>query len=188
MPEAERGRDIVEIGHGVHVDPGLRHRHHHIGVAEAERVDEHDLAVGIRDHLAHQVLAGDAEMDGALRQKLRDLGGRDEGDLDAGQVGDGAAIVARAARLDEIEPGAREERLGVGLQPPLGRHRDDERRAHAAPPHGGERKLSTVANRRLHRARHTLHLSPTGRGSTPSLWRAWVAMTNSALMGRPARR
>ena len=35
--EAERGRDIVEIGHAVHVDPGLRHRHHHIGVAEAER-------------------------------------------------------------------------------------------------------------------------------------------------------
>ena len=131
--EAERGRDIVEIGHAVHVDPGLRHRHHHIGVAEAEPVDQNDMLVGIGDLLAHQVLAGHAEMHRALRQQVDDLGGREIGHLDAGQVGDRAAIVALAARLDELEPGAREEGLGVFLQPALGRHRDDERRAHGAP-------------------------------------------------------
>ena len=37
----------------------------------------------------------------ALRELLRDVGRRQIGDLDAGQVGDRAAIVARAARLDE---------------------------------------------------------------------------------------
>ena len=66
--EAERGRDVVEIGHAAHVDPGLRHRDHDIGVAEAEPVDQHDMLVGIGDLLAHQVLAGDAEMHHALRQ------------------------------------------------------------------------------------------------------------------------
>ena len=32
------------------------------------RVDQHDPLVGIGDHLAHQVLAGDAEMHRALRR------------------------------------------------------------------------------------------------------------------------
>ena len=68
--QAERGGDIVEIGHGAHVDPGLRHRHDDIGVAEAERLEQHDARVGVGDHLAHQVFAGDAEMHGALRQQL----------------------------------------------------------------------------------------------------------------------
>ena len=67
--DAERGRDVVEIGHAVDVDPGLRHRHDHIGVAEAERFEQHDLGVGIGHLLAHQVFAGDAEVHGALRQQ-----------------------------------------------------------------------------------------------------------------------
>ena len=90
------------------------------------------LLVGVGDHLAHQILAGDAEMHRALRQQVGDLGGREVGDLDAGKVGDGAAIVARAARLDQLEPGAREEGFGVFLQPALGRHGDDERRRSCA--------------------------------------------------------
>ena len=42
MRRAERGRDIVEIRHRAHVDPGLRHRDHDIRLAEAEPVDQHD--------------------------------------------------------------------------------------------------------------------------------------------------
>ena len=38
-----------------------------------------------------------------------DFGGGEIGDLDAVEAGDGAAIIARAARLDEFEPGAREK-------------------------------------------------------------------------------
>ena len=41
--EAERGGDVVEIGHGAHVDPGLRHGDDDIGEAEAELVDEAPL-------------------------------------------------------------------------------------------------------------------------------------------------
>ena len=59
--EAEGGGDVVEVGHVAHVDPGLRHGDHHIGKAEAELIDEHDLPIGVEDHLAHQVFAGDAE-------------------------------------------------------------------------------------------------------------------------------
>ena len=46
---------------------------------------KHHLGVGIGHLLAHQVFAGDAEVHRALRQQLRDLGGRQIGDLDAGQ-------------------------------------------------------------------------------------------------------
>ena len=59
------------IGHGAHVDPGLRHRDDDIGKAEAEAFDQHDALVGVGDHLAHQILAGDAEVDGALRASWR---------------------------------------------------------------------------------------------------------------------
>ena len=109
-----------------HVDPGLRHRDHDIGLAEAERLEQHDARVGVRDHLAHQVLAGDAEMDRARRELRGDFGGRQIRDLDAVEAGDRAAIIARAARLDESSPARAKKRFGVLLQPALGRHREDE--------------------------------------------------------------
>ena len=111
MLEAEGGGDVVEIGHVAHVDPGLRHGDDDIGEAEAELIDEHDLPVGIEDHLAHQVLAGDAEMHGALAELRGDFRRREIGDLDAVEAGDGAAIVARAARLDEFEARSARKRL-----------------------------------------------------------------------------
>jgi hypothetical protein len=49
---------------------------------------------------------------------LGDLRGRDERHLDTVDACDGAAVVARATRLDEVVPGAGEERLGIFLQPP----------------------------------------------------------------------
>ena len=134
MLEAERGGDVVEIGHGAHVDPGLRHRDDDIGKAEAEPLDQHDASVGLRNHLAHQILAGDAEMHRALRELRGDFGGREISDLDAVEAGNGAAIIARAARLDQLEPGAREKAFRVFLQPAFRRNREDERRAHDAPP------------------------------------------------------
>ena len=70
---AEAGGDVVEIGHGADVDPGLRDGHHDIGAAKAETVDQQDALVGIGDAFAYQVLAGDAEMHRAARQLRRDL-------------------------------------------------------------------------------------------------------------------
>src|SRR5262249_30295471 len=78
-------------------------------------------------------LAGDAEMHRPLRQLVGDFGGRQIGDLDLIEPGDRAAVVARAARLDQREAGAGEERLRVLLQPPLRRHRDDEPGTHGLP-------------------------------------------------------
>ena len=43
----EVDRNIVEIGHAAHVDPGLRHSHHHVGVTKAEAVDHDDAPVEI---------------------------------------------------------------------------------------------------------------------------------------------
>ena len=69
--------------------------------------------------LAHEILAGDAEMGAAGGELRDDLGGRQEQHLDVGHAGERAAIVARAARLREDEPGAGEEGGGVLLQPAL---------------------------------------------------------------------
>ena len=93
-------RDIVDIGHGAHIDPGLRHGDNDVGKAEAEAFDEHDALVGIGDHFADEIFAGDAEMHGARRELRGDFGGRQIGDLDIVEAGDRAAIVARATRLD----------------------------------------------------------------------------------------
>ena len=128
--DAKRGGHVVEISHAAHVDPGLRHRHNYIGMAEPERLDKDDVPVGNGNHLTNEILAGKPKMHATLRQPVHDLGSRKKYHLDARQVGDGATVVARAARLGQIEPGSREERFGVGLQTALGRHCDDKRSAH----------------------------------------------------------
>ena len=134
MLEAERGGDIVEIGHVAHVDPSLRRADHHIGEAEAEPGDEHDARIRLRDHFAHQILAGDAEMHRATRQLRGDLARREIGDLDIVEPADGAAIVASAAWLGQPQSSAGEERLGVFLQAALRRYRQNEWRRHDALP------------------------------------------------------
>ena len=113
--ETERDGHIVEIGHAVHVDPRLRHGDRYIGVAEAEAFDEHHAPLRVGYFLAHQILAGDAEMHRALRQEIDNLSRREIRHLDAGEVCEGAAVVARTARLDELEPGARKESFRVRL-------------------------------------------------------------------------
>ena len=129
MLRAETGGDVVEIGHGADVDPGLRHRDHDIGAAEAEIVDQQHALVGVRNAFAHQVFAGDAEMHHAARELRGDLARREIGDLDIVEARDGAAIVARAARLCQRKARAREERFGVFLQPAFGRNGENEGRA-----------------------------------------------------------
>ena len=160
--ETKRDCDVVEIGHAVHVDPRLRHRDCHIGVAEAQSIDEHNAALRIGNFLAHQVFARDAKMHRPLRQQIDDLGGREIRNLNAGKIGDGAAVVARPARLDELEPGASKERFRVRLQASFRRHRDDERRAHGAP--------RTRASRSIHPANPTAGMDRVlpSRESNPS--------------------
>ena len=65
------------------VDPAIGHRHHHIGAAEAERRQERDRRIDVGERLAHQVLAGDAEMHAAALELMHDLGRRQEHDFDA---------------------------------------------------------------------------------------------------------
>src|SRR5262249_57492683 len=81
---------------------------------------------------------------GPRARQLEDLGGGETGHLDAGQIGDGAAVIARPARLDELEPRAREEGFRIRLQAALRRHRDHEWRAHGAPRNAASRSIQTA--------------------------------------------
>jgi hypothetical protein len=161
--EAERRRHIVEIRHAAHVDPGLRHRHDHVGMAEAQIVDEDDVPVGFRDQLAHEIFPGQPEMHGALRERLDDLGSGEIGNPDGGEVRDAAAILASAPRLDEVEAGAREERFRVLLQASFGWYGNDEGLAHAFSP-------CSPANRSIQTAKPTagIALALPRRVSSPS--------------------
>ena len=134
MLGAKTCRDVVEVGHGADIDPGLRHRHHDVGAAEAEIVDQQDALVGVGNALAHQVFACDAEMDHAARQLRGDLARREIGDLDIVEARDGAAIVAGAAWLGQRQSGAGEEGFGLFLQATLRRNGENEWRGHAALP------------------------------------------------------
>ena len=115
-----------------------------LAISEAEPVDHDDATREVWDHLAQQILAGDAEMYRALCELAGDLRRGQISHLHIGQAVDGAAVVARAARFGQREPGAGEERLGVFLQAALGGHRDDERGAHAAPLKAASRSTQTA--------------------------------------------
>jgi len=112
---AEGGGDVGEIGHVAHVDPRLRRGDDDIGVAEAERRQQFDLARSVGNGLAHEIFAGHAHVDGALREMRRYVGGREKGDLDIVDALEHAAIIARAAPLHDIEPRTREKGVGVFL-------------------------------------------------------------------------
>ena len=108
-PGIEGCGDIFEIGHGLHVDPGLGHRDHDIGRAEPEFGQQRDLGVGGFQRLADEVFAGDPHVGLARCQQADDFAGGNEGDFHAFDAFERAAIIARAAALRELEPGATEE-------------------------------------------------------------------------------
>ena len=145
--------DILEIRHGAHVDPGARRGDHHIGVTEAEGAQEFELGLDVRDLLAHQILAGDAEMGRARGELGDDLGAGDIGDLDPGKADQRPAIVARAASLHEFETGAGEKGGSGLLQPALGGNGQNERRfgrgrgveGHQSVPLAGSRSIAIAA-------------------------------------------
>ena len=96
---------------------------------------------------AHEVFARDPEMNLARSELPDDLGGGEERDFGARQIGDRAAIIARAAPLHEFKPGSGEEFGGVFLQPPLRRDGENERRlgVHFVSPLSGRRSIQIAA-------------------------------------------
>ena len=119
---AELGGDVVEVGHGVDVEPDFRHGDHHIGGAEAEPRPDRGLLLPVGDVLAQQILAGDAEIDAALADLACNLGGRQEGDLDVVASLDAGAVFSVVAGQADGEPGLRQhlQRLVLAAGPSRG--------------------------------------------------------------------
>ncbi|MCY1244360.1 hypothetical protein D9M72_574300 [compost metagenome] len=95
-------------------------------MTEAETGAELDAGIGIGEPLAHQVFAGDAEIDRAIAKFAGNLGGRQERDLHIIRTFDPAAIGAIVADGDDLHSGPLKDRRGVILHPPLGRQRDGD--------------------------------------------------------------
>ena len=75
MALAEARRDVLDISHRAHIDPGLRHRDDDIRLAETELVDQHHALVGIREGLADLIFTGDTDVHRAEPELRRDVGG-----------------------------------------------------------------------------------------------------------------
>ena len=114
-------------------------------MTETEAGAEFDAAIHFRHLLAHQILAGDAEIDAAITQLARDFRGRKESDLDIVETFDTAAIGALIADGDDFQAGALEDRGRILLHAPLGGHGDGD---------GHERALS-ASIRSSHKAKPT---------------------------------
>ena len=110
-----------------HVDPGLRHGDHDIGVAEAERRQQARRARRRRASVSRTRSSPvTPRWRRAGAELARDLGGRQEQHLDIGHAGD-ARRDSRARRAPaQAQPGAAEEGGGVLLQAALRGHRQDE--------------------------------------------------------------
>lgn len=129
MALAEIGRHVVEVGHAVDIEPHVRHRHNNIGVTEAKPRDDFGTAFPVGQVLAHQILAGDAEVDAAAADLARNLRGGHEHDLDIGAPADMGMVTAVVFRQADGKPGPRQYLQRLFLQPPLGG--DGQRHAHA---------------------------------------------------------
>ena len=125
---AEVGGDIVQIGHRIDIQPDFRHRHHHVGAAEAET--RHDLGarLPVGPALAQKILAGNAEVDIALAEFAGDFGGREEGHLDVVASGDAGAVFALVAWQADRQAGRCQHFQRLLAQPAL--RRNGERDAH----------------------------------------------------------
>ena len=132
MALAEIGGDVVEIGHGVDVEPDVGNGNHDIGAAEAEPCGDLGARLPVGQRLAQQILAGDAEVDAAGAKFAGDFGGRQEADLDVGAAGNAGAVLALVAGQLDRQPGAAEQLERLVAQPALRWQR--QRQRHAPPP------------------------------------------------------
>ena len=110
----------------------MRHRHHHIGKAEAQRLDQVHAAFQLRRFLAQQVFAGDAQMDVARQQGGGDFDRRQQHHFDIGQAGKAGAIAARARGLLQHQAALGEPGVAILFQAALGGNGERQHQATAA--------------------------------------------------------
>ncbi len=65
---------LVDVGHGLHIDPALWRGHHEVGAAEAERTEQQHPLVDLTTPLAQQVLANHAQVQVPRVQPRGDVG------------------------------------------------------------------------------------------------------------------
>ena len=134
---------IVKIGHGRNVDPIARHGHHHVGEAEAQRLQHRDARIGVGQRVADQVFAGDPEMDIAFAKGRDDIGRRQKLDLHIGLAHQAGTVFACGLFHDQA--GILQIRHRLFLQASFG-GKAENKGAHASAP-VARRAASTRSSR-----------------------------------------
>ncbi len=127
----EIGRDIGQVAHRGHINPGIGHGNDDIGAAEAERLGETDRVRPLFGGFMDKVGAGHSDMDFAADQFAGNLTGRQEAHGDAGQGCDITLIGARATRTVDGQPCIGEDLSCILFEAALGGNGEDES-AHCA--------------------------------------------------------
>ena len=125
---------LLQVGHGLDVDPALGHGDDQVGAAEAERAQQQHAGVDVAAALAQQVLAGDAQMHLPEVQGFGDVAGRQQPDLDAGHALEFGHVAARSAGHGQFQSAVAEPGLDLFLQAPLRGDGEDKGFAHDSPP------------------------------------------------------
>ena len=146
------GQDLVgyllQVGHGLHVQPALGDGHHQIGPAKPQGPQHQDTTINLAAPFPQQILPGDPQMHLTGVQSLGDIARRQQPHLGPRQTLEVGHVAPRAAGDDEPQAAVPEPGLHLLLEPALGGHGDDQGFAHDSPPC---------------QARHGLTMHPTAR-------------------------
>ena len=117
----EVGGSCVQIVERVHVNPEGRHGNDEVCEAKAHGLEFSDHVRPGRDALAHQVAAGDAQVDAPRLQFARDLSGAEQHKVHVRPVNMGGIFPVRPA-APHVDAAFSEPVEGLFHQPALGGH------------------------------------------------------------------
>ena len=129
-------RDVIHVGHGLHIDPALGCGDHEVGPAEPQGRQQHHpgLETAVRG-FPQEVLACHAQMSLAGMQLAGDVGGRRQPDLHFVETVQRGGVAPCPADGAQRKATVRQPVLDLLFQPPLGGDGDHQgsRRHRKAP-------------------------------------------------------
>ncbi len=123
-------RHLLQVGHGLDIEPASGDRHHEVGAAEPQGPQQLHPRRDIAAALTQQVLPGDPQMGLAGLQGLGDVPGREQAHLHPVHALQLGQVAAGSAGNGEFQSAVGQPRFDLLLEPALGGDRQDQGLAH----------------------------------------------------------